>query len=189
MEFTGRYFIAAPPQAVWDGLFDPSILKACIPGCEALEQTGASDFAARVGVKIGPMKASFQGKVTLREQEPPRRCVLAGEGQGGAAGFAQGEATVLLAPAEGGTELRYSARAQVGGKLAQIGQRLIDAAARQLADQFFARFSQAVAPPSLPPSAAAPGVSSRPDTASPLIWMTGLAAVVIILGLMLMVVR
>ena len=96
---------------------------------------------------------------------------------------------MLLAPAEGGTDLTYSASANVGGKLAQIGQRLIDAAARQLADQFFARFSQAVAPPSPPPSAAAPSVAGRPDTASPLIWMTGLAAVVIILALMLMVVR
>src|SRR4051812_14364756 len=187
MEFSGRYHIAAAPQAVWDGLFDPAILKACIPGCEALEQSGASDFAARIGIKIGPMKASFQGKVTLREQEPPTRCVLAGEGQGGVAGFAQGEAIVLLAPAQGGTELSYSARANVGGKLAQIGQRLIDAAAHQLADQFFARFSQALAPP--PPSAGAPGIRNRPDAPSPVIWMTGLAAVVIILGLMLMVVR
>ncbi len=145
MDFTGRYVIPAPAEAVWAALNDPEILKHCIPGCEQLEKTSPTDFAAVAVLKIGPLKASFRGKVTLSDLDPPFRCKLAGEGQGGVAGFAKGHADVELTPEGGGTTLTYAAHASVGGKLAQIGQRLIDGAARQIADDFFGRFSQALA--------------------------------------------
>ena len=192
MEFRGRYQIAAPPQAVWDGLFDPELLRQCLPGCETLEKTGPADFAASLRLKIGPMKALFHGKLSLRDADPPYRCILAGEGQGGVAGFAKGEAALQLAPQGDGTELTYTAEAHVGGKLAQIGQRLIDGAARQIADQFFAAFAKVVAHEKASensPPAPAPVGGAGADRLSPVIWMTGLGAVVLILVLMLMVVR
>jgi len=187
MEFKGRYRIAAPPQTVWASLFDPQILRQCLPGCEQLEKTGPADFTASLRLKIGPMNALFQGKLSLRDPVPHFSCVLAGEGQGGVAGFARGEAALLLAPQGEATELSYTAQAQIGGKLAQIGQRLIDGAARQVADQFFAAFATAITGEKggenpLPPPPAA-------DKLSPVIWMTGLAAVVLVLLLMLVVVR
>ena len=149
MDFTGRYLIPAAPETVWDAIQNPEVLKACIPGCESLEKTGDNIFEAKATLKIGPVKATFKGKVALDEMEAPRRCVLRGEGQGGVAGFAKGEAEVLLAPEDGQTVLTYTAKANIGGKLAQIGQRLIDGAAKQIADDFFQRFSQAVSPPPL----------------------------------------
>lgn len=180
MEFTGRYQIAASPESVWQGLNDPQLLQSCIPGCERMEKTGPADFAATVTLRIGPMKATFQGTVSLTDQDPPLRCTMAGEGQGGVAGFAKGQAMVVLSPKDGGTELAYTASAKVGGKLAQVGQRLVDGAARQLADQFFARFSAALAPVAPSPS--------RPEPVSAVIWMAGLVAVAAILILMFTVV-
>lgn len=177
MDFTGRALIPAPPQTVWDALNDPALLRRCIPGCETLEKTGPADFRAAVTVKIGPMKATFRGTVALTEQIPPQRCRLAGEGQGGAAGFAKGEADVTLTPAEDGTELSYTARATVGGKLAQVGQRLIDAAARQIADEFFSRFAAALSPAEAAPPAKPAAARGEGGT----IWIVGLAAVVLIL--------
>lgn len=144
MDFAGRYTIPAPPETVWAAINDPEILRACIPGCQSLTKTDDTHFEAAVKLKIGPVSATFKGKVALEELDPPRRCVLRGEGQGGVAGFAKGEADVLLAPEDGGTTLSYQAKASVGGKLAQIGQRLIDGAARQIADDFFAKFAEAV---------------------------------------------
>ena len=186
MEFTGRYAIRAEPETVWRALHDPQMLKDCIPGCEAIERSGLQDFSATVALKIGPIKARFQGKVTLSEEHAPLRCRLAGEGEGGAAGFARGEALVELAPAEGGTELSYRAEAQVGGKLAQIGQRLIDGAARQIADQFFARLSEQLAPRESPAPAAA--AEDAPAISGTTIWAIGLVAVAIIMILMFTVV-
>lgn len=182
MDFTGRYHIPAPPDAVWAGLNDPAILAAAIPGCEALTKTGQNDFAGTVTIKVGPMKASFKGKVSLSDMEPPSRLKLTGSGDGGVAGFAKGGADISLTPKDGGTELSYTARADIGGKLAQIGQRLIDGAARQLADQFFERFSAAVAPPSeaapapltVPPQPERAGQQSR-------IWALGLAGVILVM--------
>ncbi len=190
MDFTGRYQIPAPPEAVWAGLTDPSVLAAAIPGCEALDRLGDSEFSGVVAVKIGPMKASFKGKVTLAEMEPPRRLVLKGSGDGGVAGFVTGEAEILLVPKEDGTELSYKAGANIGGKLAQIGQRLIDGAARQTADQFFERFAALMTP--LPPDAAsvepaamatAPSVplQERQPGLHSAIWATGLVGVVAVL--------
>lgn len=208
MEFEGRYQIPAAPELVWAGLNDPEILKACIPGCEEIAKSSATDFLATATLKIGPVKARFKGKVTLSELDPPKRCVLSGEGQGGMAGFAKGNAEVLLAPEGNGTSLSYTAHANVGGKLAQIGQRLIDGAAKQIADEFFGRFAAvlsaaatATAAPSLaqedqadaglPVGAAV--VSSahaqseavfRREGVSPEIWVVGLIGVVVILLLL-----
>ena len=142
MELTGRYVIPAPPPDVWDALNNPEVLRACIPGCEAVERISATNFLAAATLKIGPMKATFKGKVMLDEIDAPHRCVIRGGGQGGVAGFANGEAEVLLTPEGEGTLLTYAAKASVGGKLAQIGQRLIDGAAREIADDFFRRFAE-----------------------------------------------
>ena len=144
MDLTGRYAIPAPPERVWEALNAPEILKGCIPGCEQLEKLSLTDFRAVATLKIGPMKATFRGKIVLSDLEPPRRCKIAGEGQGGVAGFAKGHAEVSLEPDGAGTLLSYTAHASVGGKLAQIGQRLIDSAAKQIADDFFARFAKAL---------------------------------------------
>jgi carbon monoxide dehydrogenase subunit G len=144
MDFTGRYFIPSPPQTVWAGLIDPEVLRLCIPGCQAIEKTSPTDFTATATLKIGPVKATFKGNVVLSELDPPSRCRLHGEGQGGVAGFAKGDAEVILSPEGGGTILTYTAKAAVGGKLAQIGQRLIDGAAKQIADDFFGRFVAAL---------------------------------------------
>jgi carbon monoxide dehydrogenase subunit G len=196
MDFTGRYVIAAPPQRVWDGINDPAVLKACIPGCEQLDKTSPTEFVATAKLKIGPVSATFKGKVTLSQMEPPRRCVLTGEGQGGVAGFAKGGAEVILTPEGDATVLTYTAKASVGGKLAQIGQRLIDGAARQIADDFFGRFSQALtaakSEPVLEPDpegdAHVPSVipstesaQSRRDRPAPEIWVVGLVGVVVVL--------
>jgi len=192
MDFTGRYVIPAPTETVWAALNDPEILKYCIPGCEQLEKTSPTDFSAVAMLKIGPMKASFRGKVTLSDLDPPFRCKLAGEGQGGVAGFAKGHADVELTPEGTGTTLTYTAHASVGGKLAQIGQRLIDGAARQIADDFFGRFSQALAAlnpaaelepdPEVEPAPQARIVASPPrDALAPEIWIVGLVGVVVIL--------
>jgi len=192
MNFTGRYAIPAPAEAVWAALNDPEILKHCIPGCEELEKTSPTDFIAVATLKIGPVKAKFRGKVALSDLDPPLRCKLTGEGQGGVAGFAKGDADVELTPDGAGTVLTYTARASVGGKLAQIGQRLIDGAAKQIADDFFGRFSQAIAAatpaPELtpdpevepaPPPATQPAAGREGRGAE--IWMVGLVGVVVIL--------
>lgn len=195
MDFTGKYSIPAPADLVWAGINDPEILKACIPGCEKVEKTSPTEFVAAATLKIGPVKASFRGKVTLSDLDPPHRCTLKGEGQGGVAGFAKGDAEIVLTPEPGGTLLSYTARAQVGGKLAQIGQRLIDGTAKQIADEFFSRFAAALtagqAPPALTPDPeveaaappSAPAAKTRRDGLAPEIWVLGLVGVVAILVL------
>lgn len=157
MEMTGEYRIPAPRPTVWAALNDPAVLQACIPGCESLERGAENEFKATVRAKVGPVSARFSGKVTLSDFDPPKSYRIAGEGQGGAAGFAKGGAMVNLE--EDGAEatvLRYTADAQVGGKLAQIGSRLIDGTARKLADEFFEAFAAKVGEMAGPaPSAAA----------------------------------
>ncbi|MEI9992936.1 MAG: carbon monoxide dehydrogenase subunit G [Rhizomicrobium sp.] len=201
MEFKGSYTISAPAQRVWDGINDPAILKLCIPGCEQIEKTSPTDFVATAKLKIGPVSATFKGKVALSDLDPPHRCRLSGEGQGGVAGFAKGGAEVVLTPQGDSTVLSYTATASVGGKLAQIGQRLIDGAAKQIADDFFKRFAAALATaPVLAPdptteearemAAGASGTATTPHGGapagprpglSPAIWVGGLIAVIAIL--------
>ena len=145
MDMTGERRIPAPRQKVWDALNDPAILKACIPGCETLEKTSDTDLKATAAVKIGPIAARFTGKVQLVNLDPPNSYRIQGEGAGGVAGFAKGGADVTLADEGINTILSYDVKAQVGGKIAQLGARLIDATAKQMADQFFDRFSAGVA--------------------------------------------
>jgi len=148
MNMSGEYQIAAPREVVWGKLNDPEILKVCIPGCEQLEKLSDTEFRAVTMTKIGPVKARFKGKVRLSDLDPPNGYRISGEGDGGVAGFAKGGATVALIPKDGGTLLTYNAEAQIGGKLAQLGQRLINGAAKKMADDFFHNFAAAVAPPS-----------------------------------------
>jgi carbon monoxide dehydrogenase subunit G len=192
MELTGDYHIPAPRETVWAALNNPEILKACIPGCEELNKTSDTEFVARVVAKIGPVKAGFNGKVTLSDLDPPAGYTISGEGQGGAAGFAKGGAKVRLEPAQGGaaTVLHYAADAQIGGKLAQIGSRLVEGTARKLADEFFAAFAakaaEAVPGVAAPAPASAPADATVPPPAaaaagrglSPTVWIVGLVVVV-----------
>ena len=140
--------IPAPPPIVWAALNDPDALKASIPGCESLEKIDESSWKATVVSKIGPVSARFSGNMKIVESDPPNGYTLRFEGQGGAAGFANGEAKVSLMPAENNaTTLHYDVKAQVGGKIAQIGSRLVDAAATKLSEEFFGRFCERLAPP------------------------------------------
>ena len=144
---TNSRVIPAPHAAVWAALNDPEALKASLPGCESLERVDDSTWKATLAAKVGPVSARFNGTMKIVESTPPDGYTLRFEGQGGAAGFANGEAKVALAPAgDDATTLTYHAKAQVGGKLAQIGSRLIDGAAAKMADDFFARFSARLAP-------------------------------------------
>lgn len=203
MDLTGDYRIPAPREAVWAALNDPEVLKACIPNCEELTKNSDTEFVAKVVAKIGPVKASFGGKVTLSDMDPPNGYTITGEGQGGAAGFAKGGAKVRLEAVDGGaaTILHYAADAQIGGKLAQIGSRLVEGSARKLADEFFAAFAaQAAAragaipveagatvpsPEGVPVVAAqesastpAPGPEPSKRGLSPWVWIGGLTVVV-----------
>jgi uncharacterized protein len=145
MDMTGEYRIPAPRQRVWEALNDPDTLKAAIPGCEELNKLSDHELEARVKAKVGPVSATFTGKVTLNDLNPPESYRIAGEGKGGAAGYAKGGAEVNLAEDGGDTILRYNAKADVGGKLAQIGSRLIQGTAKKMADDFFGKFSTIVA--------------------------------------------
>jgi carbon monoxide dehydrogenase subunit G len=148
MEMTGERQIAAPRQRVWEALNNPEVLKASIPGCDSVERTGDDSFEAKVSVKLGPMSAKFGGKVQLTNINPPASYTISGEGSGGAMGFAKGGADVSLEDVgPNATVLRYNVKAQVGGKMAQLGARLIDSTAKSMADQFFDRFAAQVNPP------------------------------------------
>ncbi len=145
MEMTGERQIPAPRDKVWASLNDPAVLKASIPGCESLEKVADNQLRATAAVKIGPIAARFTGKVELSDLDPPNSYRISGEGQGGVAGFAKGGATVRLTEEGDFTLLAYTVQAQVGGKIAQLGARLIDASAKQMADAFFDRFVAEVA--------------------------------------------
>jgi carbon monoxide dehydrogenase subunit G len=140
MDMQGSKALAVTQQQAWEALNDPGILKACIAGCDKLEPTGENQYAVGMAVKIGPVAARFTGKIHLMDVNPPDSYMLNFEGQGGAAGFGKGQADVRLMPQGTGSELTYSVRAQVGGKIAQLGQRLIDGVARGMAEDFFKRF-------------------------------------------------
>ena len=144
MTMNGEAVLPADRNKVWVALNDPEVLKACIPGCQELEKVSDTEFQATVRAAVGPVKATFKGRVQLLDLDPPNGYRIGGEGQGGVAGFAKGGANVRLEDAEGGTRMTYDVEAQIGGKLAQLGQRLINGAAKKLADEFFANFAKAV---------------------------------------------
>jgi carbon monoxide dehydrogenase subunit G len=144
MEMTGEQLVPAPQQVVWDALNDPQMLKACVPGCESIDPTGDNEYQVLMVARVGPVSAKFKGKLTLSDIKPPDAYSISFEGQGGAAGFAKGGANVRLSPDGGGTKLAYDVKASVGGKLAQIGSRLVDAAAKKVADDFFRNFNEKV---------------------------------------------
>jgi uncharacterized protein len=188
MDMTGEFLIPAPRQKVWEALNDPAILQQCIPGCETIEKLSDSELQAKVVAKVGPVRAHFGGKVTLSDLDPPNGYKISGEGSGGAAGFAKGGATVRLSDEGQGTRLTYKVDAHVGGKLAQIGSRLIDATARKMAEDFFARFSALVAAPAPAPTAApaAEPVPTPPPAPErkglpPILWVSGLIVLIAIL--------
>ncbi len=170
MDMTGEYHIAAPRQKVWEALNDTEVLRQSITGCEKIEKLSPTEMTATVRAKVGPVSARFGGKVTLSDLDPPNGYRISGEGTGGPAGFAKGGATVKLVDDNGGTKLSYVVEANVGGKLAQIGSRLIDATARQMAEQFFSKFAQIVSAGALAaavPVSAAPGPIAAPPIVTP----------------------
>lgn len=177
MEMSGEYKINAPREKVWEALNDPEILKLSIPGCEEIDQKSPTEMSAKVTAKVGPVKAKFTGEVQLSDLDPPNGYRISGEGKGGAAGFAKGGANVILEEDGAGTLLKYEVDAQVGGKLAQLGARLIDGTAKKMAGQFFENFAAAVesgeesAAPAegsaeAAPAAAAPAPSTGADTSA-----------------------
>lgn len=197
MEMTGEYRIPAPRPKVWEALNDPEILKQCIPGCQELTKESDTEMTAKVQAKVGPVSAKFTGKVHLTDIDAPKSYKIGGEGQGGVAGFAKGGAEVNLDEDGNETILRYTATATVGGKLAQIGSRLIDSTAKKMADDFFGKFAAVVGGPAAetaevteePPAAQAAPATAQPATSgggiSPAIWIGGLIviAVVVIVAL------
>lgn len=163
MDMSGSYEIPAPRETVWAALNDVEVLKACIPGCETITKHSETELEATVSAKVGPVKAKFSGAVTLSDMDPPNGYTISGQGKGGAAGFAKGGATVKLADSGAGTTLSYDVKASVGGKLAQIGGRLIDSTAKKMADQFFSKFSEQAAAMA-PASTAEPGAETSAST-------------------------
>lgn len=161
MELQGEQLIPAGLQRTWDALNDPDTLKACIPGCESVVRTGDNSFESVVAVRIGPVNARFKGRLQMTNVQPPTAYTINFDGQGGAAGFGKGSADVVLSPEGSDTRLRFNAKAQVGGKMAQIGSRLIDATAAKLAQDFFTAFEAHLRPAgdTTAPAAAAPAAS------------------------------
>lgn len=155
MDMSGEYHIPAPRQRVWEALNDPEILGRCIPGCESIQKTSETEMSAVVQAKVGPVSAKFTGAVTLEDMDPPNGYTIRGEGKGGVAGFAKGTAKVALADDAGGTRLTYTVDAAVGGKLAQVGARLVSSTIRKMADEFFGTFTQIVAAGEPTPAAVA----------------------------------
>jgi carbon monoxide dehydrogenase subunit G len=171
MEMQGQRRLPVEQALVWSALNDPEVLKACVPGCERFEVEAENAYTVVTALKIGPVSARFTGKVRLSDVTPPQSYTLGFEGQGGVAGFGKGTSAVRLEPADGGCELHYTVSATVGGKIAQLGQRLIDGVARSLADDFFKRFEAELlrrhpAAPNAEPAAAEPA-AVEPGSASP----------------------
>lgn len=184
MNLQGERLIAATPEATWAALNDPEVLKACISGCESLERTSDNEFLAVTALRIGPVNARFKGRLKIENVVPISSYTIAFDGQGGVAGFGKGSADVKLTPEAGATRLAYTAKAQIGGKLAQVGARLIDGAAAKITDDFFSAFEARLAPAAapgaeLPTAARAPaatGAGSRRTT-----WIIVAAVVVLVL--------
>ena len=179
MEMTGEQIIPALQADVWRGLNDPEVLKACISGCESIEKLTDTEYTVVTTAAIGPVKAKFRGKLQLADLDPPNSYSLSFDGQGGAAGFAKGSAKVSLVTDGAGTRLSYAVKAQVGGKLAQIGSRLIDGVAKKLADDFFSAFNQKIAGPA--PAAAESSIETTAG-AAPLWWALAAIAAMFLLA-------
>jgi carbon monoxide dehydrogenase subunit G len=182
MELTGERLIPATPAATWAALNDPAILKDCITGCESLERTGDNAFQALVAVKVGPVSARFKGNLTMTNVNAPTSYTMVFDGQGGVAGFGKGSADVSLAPEGAQTKLSYAAKAQVGGKLAQIGSRLIDSAAAKIAEDFFTAF-EARLQAAAPAAEAAPEAAAASAGTSRALWWIVAAAIIAAAGL------
>jgi carbon monoxide dehydrogenase subunit G len=157
MQLTDQRDIKADPATVWAAILNPEVLMACVPGCESMTGTPETGFEAVVVQKVGPVKARFTGVVTLSDMVPGQSLRISGEGKGGPAGFAKGGANVTLTAIPGGTRLSYDVEANVGGKLAQLGSRLIDGFAKKMADEFFERFQQTIEGPAEPTNEIAEG--------------------------------
>jgi len=184
----GEYHISARRDSVWRALNDPAILRQAIPGCESITQTNDTEMEAIAVVKVGPVKAKFKGQITLTDMNPPHSYTIQGEGKGGAAGFAKGTARVRLTETNDTTVLNYDLEARIGGKLAQIGQRLIDQTANMMADRFFDTFAQLTGDPSVDAVTTNTPVKDSPcDTdalpeqpehpltgLTPMVWISGL---------------
>ena len=189
MDMSGEYTIPAPREKVWEALNDPEVLKQCIDGCQSLEKTSDTEFQAKVTAKVGPVKATFNGKVNLSDIDPPNGYTISGEGQGGVAGFAKGGAQVRLSGEGNETVLNYEANAEVGGKLASVGSRLVLGVAKKTADDFFSKFTDIVggggeaAEASAEADAAVPEPASAPVEqpkagVSPAVWVVGAIVVI-----------
>jgi uncharacterized protein len=177
MEITGEQSIPLPQQRVWEALNDPAILRACIPGCESIERVSDTEYKVAITASVGPVKARFNGKLALSDLHPPHSYALAFEGSGGPAGFGRGTARVMLVPDGESTRLTYKADATVGGKLAQIGSRLIDGVAAKMSEDFFTKFNAVVAPQ-------APSVPEAPKAGRPpWPWLIGAGILLLILYL------
>ena len=164
MELASTRIVPARPHAVWAALNDPDVLKACLPGCESFVRSGENAYAVVIAARVGPVSARFNGRMTMSDIDAPNGYTLHFEGQGGAAGFARGEARVTLAPeGEQHTAMNYVAKAQVGGKLAQLGSRLVDGAAAKMTDEFFARFVEQIGAPPAPAAASASVPAPLPE--------------------------
>lgn len=179
MEMSGEQLIPASQDEVWRGLNDPEVLKACISGCESIEKLSDTEYRVMTTAAIGPVRAKFKGKLLLADLDPPNAYSLSFDGQGGAAGFGKGSAKVSLGAEGAGTRLRYTVNAQVGGKLAQIGSRLIDGVAKKMADDFFSAFNQKIAGPA--PVAAEPSAEVAAG-AAPLWWAVAIIAAMFLLA-------
>lgn len=178
MDMQASRQLAVTQQQAWDALNDPEVLKLCIPGCDKVEATEPLHYVVGVAVKIGPVSAKFTGKIRLSDMQPPQSYTLTFDGQGGAAGFGKGSAKVVLTPNEGGCALAYTVHAQVGGKVAQLGQRLVDGAAKGMAEDFFKRFDEEMQrrfPPAAAPEVAhpapAPAAAAEPAGRAVPIWV------------------
>jgi hypothetical protein len=176
MQLISHRTVPAGIEATWAALNDPETLKACIPGCEAVERTSDHEFKVAMTARVGPVSAKFNGRIALSDVVPPSSYRISFEGQGGAAGFARGEAAVALVDDSGGTRIDYSASAQVGGKLAQIGSRLVDAAASKVADEFFTRLAERLG---AKPEVKAPATAAA--TSRALWWRLGAAIAIIVI--------
>ncbi len=186
MDMTGEQLIPLPRQRVWEALNDPETLKACIPGCESIDRVSDTEYKIAMTAAIGPVKAKFAGKLQLSDLNPPESYTIAFEGSGGAAGFGKGGAKVVLAPEGESTRLVYTANATVGGKLAQIGSRLIDGVAKKMAEDFFAKFNQILAPVPAEAAIATPQAASQSRKGGLPAWGWIIIAIVVALAVLML---